>query len=144
MAVSRRGDDLRLCKLSSRAEATGVSEINLEELRNRLQSEIDNQVSIWISLARVEAVGHFGTVEQMHAAMDLWIGFSFCASRERRRGGLILLMLGVRLMLIWNSVQRSWESVGGEKKILGSVRLSQLNLSICQTDTRVLGSVARP
>jgi hypothetical protein len=33
---------------------------------------------------------------------------------------------------------------GGEKKILGSVRLSQLNLSICQTDTRVLGSVARP
>jgi hypothetical protein len=25
---------------------------------------------IWISLARVEALGHFGTVEQMHAAMD--------------------------------------------------------------------------
>ena len=52
------------------AHAAGVAEINLEELRNSLQSEIDNQVSIWIRLARVEALGHFGTVEQMHAAMD--------------------------------------------------------------------------
>jgi hypothetical protein len=34
------------------------------------REEIDNQVSIWVSLPRVEALGHFGTVEQVHAAMD--------------------------------------------------------------------------
>ena len=67
------------------------------------------------------------------------------ASNSRRvsaGGELILLMLGVRLMLIWNSVKRSWDL--WEKKILGNAGLSQLNLSICQTDTRALGSVARP
>jgi hypothetical protein len=52
------------------AQAPDVAEINLEELRNSLQSEIDNQVSVWINLARVEALGQFGTVEQMQAAMD--------------------------------------------------------------------------
>jgi hypothetical protein len=66
------------------AQAPGVAEINLEELRNSLQSEIENQVSIWISLARVEALGHFGTVEQMHAAMDRL--FVLCQSRAAPGG----------------------------------------------------------
>jgi hypothetical protein len=52
------------------ARAAGVAEISLEELRNSLQSEIDRQVSIWINLARVAALGAFGTDAQMHAAMD--------------------------------------------------------------------------
>jgi hypothetical protein len=50
--------------------AAGVAEINLEELRNSLQSETDHQVSIWINLARVAALGAFGTDAEMHAAMD--------------------------------------------------------------------------
>jgi hypothetical protein len=52
------------------ARAAGTAEINLEELRNSLQSETERQVSIWINLARVAALGAFGTDEQMHAAMD--------------------------------------------------------------------------
>jgi hypothetical protein len=52
------------------AHEVGAAAVNLKELRNSLRSETDDQVSIWISLARVEALGHFGTVEQMHAAMD--------------------------------------------------------------------------
>jgi hypothetical protein len=52
------------------ARAAGATEINLEEHRNSLQSETDCHVSIWVNLARVAALGTFGTEEQMHAAMD--------------------------------------------------------------------------
>lgn len=52
------------------ARATGAAEINLEKFRNSLQKEIDHQISVWISLARVEALSLFGTEEQMHGAMD--------------------------------------------------------------------------
>lgn len=55
---------------NSLAGVLGAAEINLEELRNSLQSETDHQVSIWTNLARVAALGAFGTEEQMHAAMD--------------------------------------------------------------------------
>lgn len=58
---------------NSFARLVGVSEINLEGLRRSLQSHTDRQVSIWINLARVAALGMFGTEEQMHAAMDQYV-----------------------------------------------------------------------
>jgi len=57
-------------RFNSLARATGAAEINLEKFRNSLQKEIDHQISVWISLARVEALSLFGTEEQMHGAMD--------------------------------------------------------------------------
>jgi hypothetical protein len=55
---------------NSLARTLGAAEIDLEELRSSLQSETDHQISIWINLARIAALGTFGTEEQMHAAMD--------------------------------------------------------------------------
>jgi hypothetical protein len=55
------------------AHEVGAAEVNLKELRNSVQSETDHQVSIWINLARVAALGAFGTDEQMHAAMDQYV-----------------------------------------------------------------------
>lgn len=52
------------------AAEVGVDEINLEELRNSLQSETDCKVSVWISLTRVINLATFGDVEETHAAMD--------------------------------------------------------------------------
>jgi hypothetical protein len=43
------------------AHEVSAAEINLKELRNRLQSETDRQVSIWINLARVASLGAFGS-----------------------------------------------------------------------------------
>jgi hypothetical protein len=48
----------------------GAAEINLEELRNSLQSEADRRISVWVNLARVEMLSLFGKTEEMHAAMD--------------------------------------------------------------------------
>jgi len=55
------------------ARATGAAEINLGKFRNSLQKETDHQISIWISIARVEALSLFGTEEQVHAAMDQYL-----------------------------------------------------------------------
>jgi hypothetical protein len=52
------------------AVAVGAAEIDLEELRNSLQSEINRTVSIWVNQARVGMLGLFGTVQEVHAAMD--------------------------------------------------------------------------
>ena len=52
------------------AHQVGAAEINLEELRNGLQSETDRRISIWVNLARAEMLSLFGTTEEMHAAMD--------------------------------------------------------------------------
>ena len=46
-------------------------EINLEELRNSLQSETDRRISIWVNLARGEMLSLFGKTEELHAAMSL-------------------------------------------------------------------------
>ena len=51
------------------AVEVGAAEINLEELRNSLQSETDWQVSIWVSNARVTMLSLFGEMDEMHAAM---------------------------------------------------------------------------
>jgi hypothetical protein len=48
----------------------GVAEINLEELRNGLQSETDRQISIWVHLAHTAALSLFGTEKEVHAAME--------------------------------------------------------------------------
>jgi hypothetical protein len=52
------------------AVEVGVAEINLEELRTSLQSEIDQRIAIWASLARIEMLSLFGKTEEMHSAMD--------------------------------------------------------------------------
>jgi hypothetical protein len=52
------------------AVAVGAAEIDLEELRNSLQSEIDRTVSIWVNQGRVGMLSLFGTVQEVHAAMD--------------------------------------------------------------------------
>ena len=52
------------------AVEVGAAEINLEELRNSLQSEIDRKIAIWFNLGRVTMLSLFGEMEEMHAAMD--------------------------------------------------------------------------
>jgi hypothetical protein len=52
------------------AVEVGAAEINLEELRNSLQSETDRRIWTWVSLARMEMLSLFGKTEEMHAAMD--------------------------------------------------------------------------
>jgi len=52
------------------ARSVGTAEMNLEELRNSLQSETDCQVSIWVHLARTAALSLFGTEKEMHDAME--------------------------------------------------------------------------
>jgi hypothetical protein len=52
------------------AVAVGAAEIDLEEPRNSLQSEIVRTVSIWVNQARVGMLGLFGTVQEVQAAMD--------------------------------------------------------------------------
>ena len=51
------------------AVEVGADEINLEELRNSLQSETDRRISTWVNLARVEMLSLFGKTEELHAAM---------------------------------------------------------------------------
>jgi hypothetical protein len=51
------------------AVEVGAAEINLEELRNSLQSETDQRISTWVILARVETLSLFGKTEELHAAM---------------------------------------------------------------------------
>jgi hypothetical protein len=53
------------------ARAVGADEINQEELRDSLQSETDRRTSIWLHLARVQALDLFGDEKERHAAMDL-------------------------------------------------------------------------
>jgi hypothetical protein len=66
-----------LCKnLNPLAKALDVAEINLEELRSRLQSQIERQVSIWASMGRVTMLDLFGTIKEMHVALDE--GFRLC------------------------------------------------------------------
>jgi hypothetical protein len=50
------------------AVEVGDAEINLEELRNSLQSETDRRISTWVSLARMEMLSLFGKTEELHAA----------------------------------------------------------------------------
>jgi len=52
------------------AVEVGVAEINLEELRNSLQSETQQRLSIWVNLARVEMLIIFGKTEETQAALD--------------------------------------------------------------------------
>jgi len=52
------------------ARSLGAAEINLEELRNSLQSETDHQVSIWVHLARAAALSTFGTEKETQAALE--------------------------------------------------------------------------
>jgi hypothetical protein len=52
------------------AVEVGVAEINLEEFKNSLQSEIDRNISIWVNVARVTMLSLFGTTEEMRPAMD--------------------------------------------------------------------------
>ncbi len=46
------------------------AQIDLEEVRDNLQSEIDRQISIWVHLARTVALSLFGTEKEIHAAME--------------------------------------------------------------------------
>jgi hypothetical protein len=55
------------------AVGVGAAEIDLEELRNSLQSETDRKISIWVSLARGEMLNLFGKTEEMHAAMKQFL-----------------------------------------------------------------------
>jgi hypothetical protein len=52
------------------ARAVDADEINLEELRNSLQSETDRQISIWVHLAHTAALSLFGTEKEVRAAME--------------------------------------------------------------------------
>ena len=51
------------------AGEVGAAEIDLEEVRNSLQSETDRRISTWVNRARVEMLSLFGKTEELHAAM---------------------------------------------------------------------------
>jgi hypothetical protein len=64
-----------------------AADIDLDELRNSLQSEADHQVSVWVSRARMQMLRLFGTIEEIHEAMDqasLLLGLK---SEEGNEGG---------------------------------------------------------
>ena len=52
------------------ARSVGSVEINLEEFRKSLQSEIDHQGSLWISLTHMNTFSGLGNSQEMHAALD--------------------------------------------------------------------------
>lgn len=52
------------------AGALDIAEINLDQIRNGLQSEADRGISMWINLARVQMLSVFGKKEEMYAAMN--------------------------------------------------------------------------
>jgi hypothetical protein len=52
------------------ARAVGTAELNLEELRDSLQSIIDRQISIWVHLARAQSLSLFGTEKEVQAALE--------------------------------------------------------------------------
>ena len=52
------------------ARSEGTTEIDLAELRESLQPEIDRQISIWFSLARLETVSAFGNLADVHATRN--------------------------------------------------------------------------
>jgi hypothetical protein len=62
--------DIRAGRHLRHRRARGVAEINLEELRNGLQSETDRQISIWVHLAHTAALSLFGTEKEVRAAME--------------------------------------------------------------------------
>jgi hypothetical protein len=55
---------------NSLAREVDVAEINLEELRNSLQSETDRQIFIWVHLAWTETLSLFGTEKEMQAQIE--------------------------------------------------------------------------
>jgi hypothetical protein len=54
------------------AVEVGAAEINLEELRNSLQSETGRRIPTWVSLARVEMLSLFGTTEEAKLRGGPW------------------------------------------------------------------------
>jgi hypothetical protein len=48
----------------------GSTEIDMEQLRTKLQSEVVRKTAIWVSLARFEMLKFFGTIEEQTAAID--------------------------------------------------------------------------
>jgi hypothetical protein len=52
------------------AVRVGSAPIDLETLRDNLQSDIDRQVSIWVHLAHTDTLSLFGTEKEIHAAME--------------------------------------------------------------------------
>jgi hypothetical protein len=51
------------------AREVDAAEINLEDLRNSLQSETDRQISIWVNQSRLDMLGVFGNENEMRTAM---------------------------------------------------------------------------
>jgi len=68
------------------ARSAGTAEIELGELRKSLQPETDRQISIWVSLARLETLSAFGNLDDMHAAMDRLSLLCECKSIEGNDG----------------------------------------------------------
>jgi len=52
------------------AGTLNIPKINLDDLRNSLQSETDRMISRWVSLARMQMLSIFGNLEDLHAAME--------------------------------------------------------------------------
>jgi hypothetical protein len=48
----------------------GSTEIDMEQLRTKLQSEVVRKTAIWVSPARFEMLKLFGTIEEQTAAID--------------------------------------------------------------------------
>ena len=48
----------------------GSTEIDMEQLRTKLQSEVVRKAAIWVSQARFEMLKLFGTAEEQMAAID--------------------------------------------------------------------------
>jgi hypothetical protein len=48
----------------------GFTEIDMEQLRQKLQSEVARKTAIWVSLARAEMLELFGTTEEQTTAFD--------------------------------------------------------------------------
>jgi hypothetical protein len=76
-----------LCKLFNIVAGTlNIPKINLDELRNRLQSETDRRVTIWVRQARLQMLSSFGTPDELQAGVHQYLLFLDTESGEGKNG----------------------------------------------------------
>jgi len=56
------------------AEKVGASPIDLDPIRNSLQSQVNGQISSWVNLARLEMLDVFGTEAEFRATFESLLG----------------------------------------------------------------------
>jgi hypothetical protein len=84
-------DQLRMAETLSKlfnivAGTLNIPKINLDELRNSLQSETDRRVAVWVRQARLQMLSSFGTHDELQAGLHQYFLFLDTESGEGKNG----------------------------------------------------------